>query len=67
MLVAPAAAVQELQSSGAVRERCANVTRAVEEGRSNHFRVDRARLPVAARMVADFTRVRYRDLSIPYH
>ena len=33
MLVAPAAAVQELQSSGAVRERCANVTRAVEEGR----------------------------------
>jgi hypothetical protein len=67
MLVAPAAAVQELQSSGAVRERCANVTRAVEEGRSNHFRIDRSRLPVAARMVADFTRVRYRDLAIPYH
>ena len=67
MLAAPAVAVQELQSSGAVRERCANVMRAVEAGHSHHFRVDRSRLPFAARMVADFTRVRYRDLAIPYH
>ena len=67
MLAAPVAAMQGLLSSAAVRERCANVTRAVEAGQSNHFRVDRSRLPLAARMVADLTRARYRNLSIPYH
>jgi len=57
----------DLLSPGAIRERCANITRAVEAGRSNHFRVDRARMQPAARLVADVTRRRYRDLAVPYH
>jgi Protein of unknown function (DUF1688) len=57
----------ELLSPGAIRERCANVTRAVEAGHSTHFRVDRSRLAACARLVADVTRRRYRNLEIPYH
>ena len=57
----------ELLSPRAIRERCANVTRAVEAGHSKHFRIDRTRLASAARAVADVTRRRYRSLRIPYH
>ena len=64
--VAPAPAA-ELLSTRAIRERCGNITRAVEAGHSNHFRIDRAKLQPAARAVADVTRRRYRDLDIPYH
>jgi uncharacterized protein DUF1688 len=67
MLAAAPAAVTELMSSGAVRERCANITRAVESAQSAHFRIDRSRLQPTARMVADLTRARYRGLAIPYH
>lgn len=67
MLAAAPLAAPELMSSGAVRERCANVARAVEAGHSKHFRIDRSRLPPTAGMVADLTRLRYRNLSIPYH
>jgi hypothetical protein len=66
LAVAPLAA-SELLSSGAVRERCANITRAVEGGASKHFRIDRSRLQPAARVVAELTRARYRNLAIPYH
>ena len=66
MPVAPVAGA-ELLSPGAIRERCANITRAVEAGHSSHFRIDRSRLQPAARLVADVTRRRYRDLAIPYH
>jgi hypothetical protein len=64
--VAPAPAI-ELLSTRAIRERCGNITRAVEAGHSNHFRIDRTKLPTAARAVADVTRRRYRKLDIPYH
>jgi hypothetical protein len=64
--LAPAPAV-ELLSTRAIRERCGNITRAVEAGQSKHFRVDRAKLQPAARAVADVTRRRYRSLDIPYH
>jgi hypothetical protein len=67
MRVAAPAADSGLLSPGAIRERCANITRAVEAGRSSHFRIDRSRLQPAARLVADVTRRRYRDLAIPYH
>jgi hypothetical protein len=67
MLAAPPALASELLSTGAVRERCANITRAVEAGHSRHFRIDRGRLQPAAQIVADVTRRRYRDLAIPYH
>lgn len=66
LAVAPAPA-GELLSTRAIRERCANITRAVEAGASRHFRVDRDRLVVAARAVVDVTRRRYPDLEIPYH
>jgi hypothetical protein len=66
LAVAPPPAL-ELLSSRAVRERCGNITRAVEAGHSAHFRIDRAKLQPAARAVADVTRRRYRDLDIPYH
>jgi hypothetical protein len=66
LAIAPTAG-SELLSPGAIRERCANITRAVEAGDSDHFRVDRSRLQPAARVVADVTRRRYRDLAIPYH
>jgi hypothetical protein len=61
---APAA---ELLTTRAIRERCANVTRAVEAGDSRYFRVDRSKLESAARAVADVTRRRYPSLEIPYH
>jgi hypothetical protein len=64
--VAPPPAV-ELLTPRAIRERCGNITRAVEAGDSNHFRVDRTKLGSAARAVADVTRRRYRSLEIPYH
>jgi hypothetical protein len=66
LAVAPAPAL-ELLSSRAIRERCGNITRAVEAGHSRHFRVNRDNLPNVARAVADVTRRRYRNLDIPYH
>ncbi len=64
-VIAPAAA--SLLTTRAIRERTANIARAVTEGRSPWFRVDRARLPDAATAVAAVTRRRYPDLAIPYH
>ena len=66
LAVAPTAAV-ELLSTRAIRERCGNITRAVEAGDSSHFRIDRSMLESTARAVADVTRRRYRTLDIPYH
>ena len=57
----------ELLSTRAIRERCANVTRAVETGQSKYFQIDRTRLALAAGAVADITRRRYPKLDIPYH
>jgi hypothetical protein len=67
MLAAAPADTTELLSTRAIRERCANITRAVEAGHSKHFRVVRNRMLPAARMVAEVTRRRYPDLEIPYH
>jgi Protein of unknown function (DUF1688) len=67
MLAVAAASGSDLLSAAAIRERSANITSAVEAGESKHFSVDRSRLQTAARLVADVTRRRYRDLAIPYH
>ena len=56
-----------LRDPATVRARCAAVTRAVEEGRSGWFKLDRSRLPEAARRVAALTRERFPDLRIPFH
>ena len=50
-----------------VRARCRAVTRAVEQGLSGHFKLDRSRLDEAAQRVARLTRERFPDLLIPYH
>ena len=67
MLSLAQAPAVELLTPRAIRERCGNITRAVEAGDSNHFRIDRTKLGSAARAVADVTRRRYRSLEIPYH
>ena len=56
-----------LREPATIRARCAAITRAVEEGRSGHFRLDRSRLPEVAQRVAALTRERFPDLRIPYH
>ncbi|MGI9152914.1 MAG: DUF1688 family protein, partial [Rubrivivax sp.] len=60
----PLAALRECAT---IRARCAAVTRAVEEGRSGHFKIDRSALPAVAQRVAALTRERFPDLKIPYH
>jgi hypothetical protein len=60
----PLAAMREPST---IRARCAAVTRAVEQGRSGHFKLDRSLLPQVARRVAALTRERFADLKIPYH
>ena len=56
-----------LRESATIRARCAAVTRAVEQGRSGHFKIDRSALPAVAQRVAALTRERFPDLKIPYH
>jgi hypothetical protein len=56
-----------LRDPGTVRARCRAVTRAVEQGLSGHFKLDRSRLDDAAQRVARLTRERFPDLKIPYH
>jgi hypothetical protein len=51
-----------LREPATIRARCAAVTRAVEDGRSGHFKIDRSRLPEVARRVAALTRERFPDL-----
>jgi hypothetical protein len=66
-----AAAVREvlgaLLEASTIRLRCAAITRAADEDRTSHFRIDRSRLSEAAQRVAAITRERYPDLNIPYH
>ena len=54
-----------LRESATIRARCAAVTRAVDEGRSGHFKIDRSALPAVAQRVAALTRERFPDLKIP--
>lgn len=56
-----------LRESATIRARCAAVTRAVEQGRSGHFKIDRSALPAVAQRVAALTRERFPDLKMPYH
>ncbi len=59
--------VRVLRSPATIRERCAAICAAVSAGRSEHFRIDRTRLPVVAERVVRVTRERYPTLQIPYH
>ncbi|MBC7995723.1 MAG: URC4/urg3 family protein [Rhizobacter sp.] len=59
--------VAPLRSTATVRERCKNILRAVEEGRSRHFTLNRAQLDEVSRRIEHVTRQNYPDLRIPYH
>jgi hypothetical protein len=56
-----------LRSTATIRERCKNILRAVEEGRSRHFTLNRSQLDEVARRVEHVTRQNYPSLRIPYH
>jgi hypothetical protein len=56
-----------LRSTATIRERCGNILRAVEEGRSTHFTLHRSQLDEVARRVERVTRRNYPELRIPYH
>ena len=62
-----ASEARELLSAGAVRARCAIVSKAVRRGDTRYFRLVSDRLDEAARRVVDVTRRRYPDLAVPYH
>lgn len=57
----------ELRTASAVRERCANIARAIIDGKSACFTVNTDALPAAARLVQQVTSTRYPDGHIPYH
>ena len=60
-------AASVLRNPATIRERCAAITRAVTEGRSSHFMLDRSRLASVAQRVEAVTRSAYPTLQIPYH
>jgi len=61
------AAVRTLRDPATIRARCKAITAHVDGGGSEHFTLDRGRLPEVARRVAALTRSRFPDLKIPYH
>ena len=60
-------ALAVLRTPATIRERCTNLLRAVETGRSAHFTLERERLGAVAQRVARLTRTRFADGRIPYH
>ena len=56
-----------LRSAATIRERCANIARAVDEGRSERFTLARGKLAQVVDRVEALTRARYPALAIPYH
>jgi hypothetical protein len=56
-----------LREPATIRARCAAVTRAVADGRSGYFKLDRSRLPELAHRVAALARERLADLKVPHH
>lgn len=59
--------LQALWSPATIRARCAAITRAVEQGNSGWFSIDRTALPAVAQRVAELTRQRFPDLQVPLH
>ncbi len=59
--------VDYLLTTHAVRERCANILKAVLAGKSHHFTVDMASLQRAADIVMELTHARFPNNVIPYH
>ena len=59
-------AISVLRDPATIRRRCAAITRAVSEGRSANFKLDRSRLDDVAARVERVTRAAYPDLQIPF-
>lgn len=59
--------VATLRDPATIRQRCANVTAAVDAGASAHFTLDRTRLDAVAERVAALTRMRFGEGPIPFH
>lgn len=60
-------AISVLRDPATIRSRSAAITRAVSEGRSSHFRIDRDQLDAVAARVERVTLAAYPDLQIPFH
>jgi len=60
-------AAAALRSTTAIRERARHLLRRARSGDSAWFSVDDGALTAAAADVADVTRTRYPDLSVPFH
>ena len=60
-------AISVLRDPATIRRRCAAITKAVSEGRSSNFALDRSRLDEIAARVERVTRAAYPDLQIPFH
>ena len=56
-----------LREPATIRARCAAVARAVADGRSGYFKLDRSRLPDLAHRVATLARERLAELKVPHH
>lgn len=56
-----------LWTPGTIRARCAAIAKAVEQGNSGWFTIDRSALPAVAQRVAELTRQRFPDLQVPLH
>ena len=54
-----------LREARTIRERCANITAAVDAGNSAHFSIDRKALSAAAEIVVATTREPGRSHSVP--
>ncbi len=63
----PEGAAAALRTTEAIRTRAVGLLSRARNGQSDNFTVDDSALPATARIVADLTRQRYPDLSIPYH
>ncbi len=63
----PAYAAHLLRSTDTIRERAQALLQRARAGQSAHWLVDDTRLPAVAQQVADVTRQRYPDLTIPFH
>lgn len=64
---APSEAVRTLREPATIRERCANITAAVEAGDSAWFSIDDSRRRHTAQLVAELTLRQYPRLEVPYH
>jgi hypothetical protein len=60
-------ALAPLYRPSTIRLRCSAIARAVGEGRSGWFTIDRTMLPEVAARVAALTRTRFPDLRVPLH